>query len=121
MDDGGLSQKKRDGKVHANELMLNTGLDKQKNQIIIDYFKDVWGINFNQYKNKSVYRLACGTKEARKFIQIVKPYVEQVDCMKYKLNVKPAISAHRAGTHIELCGNGEHSKNGNRIQSEDIV
>ena len=35
MDDGGLSQKKRNGVVHANELMLNTGLSKENNQIII--------------------------------------------------------------------------------------
>ena len=89
MDDGGLSQKKRNGVIYANELMLNTGLQKDDNQIIIDYFKEVWNIKFNQYKNKGVYRLACGTKEARKFIAIVKPYVEQVQCMKYKLNVKP--------------------------------
>lgn len=88
MDDGGLSQKKRNGIVHANELMLNTGLSKEDNQIIIDYFKEVWNIKFNQYKNKGVYRLACGTKEARKFVEIVKPYVEQVPSMLYKINVK---------------------------------
>ena len=41
MDDGGLSQKKRNGVIYANELMLNTGLQKDDNQIIIDYFKEV--------------------------------------------------------------------------------
>lgn len=41
MDDGGLSQKKRNGVIYANELMLNTWLQKDDNQIIIDYFKEV--------------------------------------------------------------------------------
>ena len=82
MDDGGLAQKKRNGKIYANELMLNTLLSKEENQIIIDYFKEVWGINFSQCKNRGRYRLRCGTREARKFISIIKPYVEQVECMK---------------------------------------
>lgn len=89
MDDGGLSKKKKNGKISGNELMLNTGLQKEENQIIIDYFKEVWDISFNQYKNHGVYRLACGTKEARKFIKIVKPYVEQVPSMLYKIDIKP--------------------------------
>jgi hypothetical protein len=88
MDDGGLSQKKRNGVVHANELMLNTHLTKSENQILIDYFKDKWNISFTQVKNKGWYRLRCGTKEARKFIKIVYPYVSQVPSMAHKLNVK---------------------------------
>ena len=89
MDDGGLSQKKRDGKLIANELMLNTHLSKEENQVIIDYFKEVWNINFSQCKNKNQYRLRCGTKEARKFIKIIKPFVSQVPSMFHKINVIP--------------------------------
>ena len=88
MDDGGLSQKRRNGKIIANELMLNTHTTKENNQILIDYFNEVWGIKFNQYKNKGWYRLACGTKQARLFLKIVRPFVSQVDCMKHKLNIK---------------------------------
>lgn len=90
MDDGGLSQKKRNGIVYANELMINTGIkNKDENQIIIDYFAEVWNIHFNQYKNKHVYRLACSTREARKFVKIVERYVKEVPSMIYKINVKP--------------------------------
>lgn len=89
MDDGGLSQKKRNGKIHANDLMLNTHTTKENNQILIDYFKETWGVSFTQAKNKNHYRLRCGTREARKFIDIVKPYVSQVKCMSHKLNIKP--------------------------------
>ncbi|MDH2363784.1 hypothetical protein [Priestia megaterium] len=87
MDDGGLSQKKRNGKVHANELILNTHLSKEDNQIIIDYFLETWNIKFSQVKNKGKYRLRCGTKQARKFIAIVEPYVKQVPSMQHKINI----------------------------------
>ena len=87
MDNGGLSQKKRNGKIYANELILNTHLDREDNQIIIDYFKEVWDIQFTQVKNRGLYRLRCGTKEARKFIKIVEPYVSQVESMSHKIQV----------------------------------
>ena len=89
MDDGGLAKKKRDGKIYANELMINTHISKEDNQIIIDYFKEKWGISFRQATTRGQYRLCCGTKEARKFIKIVKPYVEQVKCMHHKIDVLP--------------------------------
>lgn len=89
MDDGGLSQKKApSGIVKANDLMLNTHLTQADNQIIIDYFVETWGIQFTQVKNRGWYRLRCGTAEARKFISIVRPYVEQVPSMAHKLKLK---------------------------------
>lgn len=89
MDDGGLSQKKdKNGNIKANDLMINTHLSKEDNQVIIDYFSEVWDINFTQVKNRGHYRLRCGTKEARKFIKIVLPYVSQVPSMAHKVNVK---------------------------------
>lgn len=88
MDDGGLSQKKRNGNIIANDLMLNTGLSKDENQIIIDYFLEYWNIKFSQVKNNNCYRLRCGTKEARKFADIVKPYIKDIKCMHYKINIK---------------------------------
>lgn len=88
MDDGGLSQKKRDGVIVANDLILNTHLTKENNQIIIDYFNQRWNIKFTQVKNRGLYRLRCGTQEARKFIKIVEPYVSQVESMSHKLKVK---------------------------------
>ena len=88
MDDGGLSKKKKNGIIHANDLMINTGLQKEQNQIIIEYFAEVWDIRFTQVKNHNVYRLRCGTHEARKFIDIVRPYVEQVGCFNHKIDIK---------------------------------
>lgn len=88
MDDGSLIQKRKDGKVHANELYINTYVSKEENQVYIDYFKEVWDIQFSNALDKGKYRLRCSTKEARKFVEIVRPYVSQVNCMVYKLNVR---------------------------------
>lgn len=88
MDDGGLSQKKKNGKVHANDLIINTHLSREENQIIIDYFKEEWDIHFTQVKNKNSYRLRCGTREARKFISIVEPYIKNIKCMQHKIDIK---------------------------------
>lgn len=75
MDDGGLGVKYRNNKIHAFDLIINTHISKEENQVIIDYFKEVWYVQFTQCKNKNQYRLRCGTKEARKFIEIVRPYI----------------------------------------------
>jgi len=85
MDDGSLYPKKRNGKIHAYELVLCTYKSKKENQIIIDYFKNVYDINFTQVKARKYYRLRCGTKEARKFICIVKKYI--IPSMQYKINI----------------------------------
>lgn len=88
MDDGSLSQKKRDGVVRANDLTISTYTTKENNQVLIDYFWEVWGVRFSQRSNKGKFLLRCGTTEARKFIDIVREYVEQVPSMAHKLRIK---------------------------------
>ena len=85
MDDGCLSPQKRNGKIHAYQLIINTYLSYEENQVIVDYFKEVWNINFTIVKDKGKSRIRCGTREARKFIEIVKPYI--VLSMEYKINI----------------------------------
>jgi hypothetical protein len=82
-DDGSLTAKKRGGKIHAYDLTLNTYLSKSQNEIIISYFKEVWSINWGLSKSKGKYRLRMGTKEARKFIKLIEPYI--VPDMRYKI------------------------------------
>lgn len=85
MDDGGLSAKKKNGKIHAYDLFINTHISREENQIIIDYFSEKWGINFKPHKNKGFYRLRIGTMEARKFIRIIEPYI--IPSMEYKIAI----------------------------------
>ena len=85
MDDGNLSQEKdKNGNVKAYKLGIATYLSKEENQVIVDYFKEKWNLEFHSHKDGNHYRLRMGTKEARKFLQLVRPYVN-IDCMKYKV------------------------------------
>lgn len=88
MDDGNLSAKKRNGKIHAYELFLNTHIIREENQVIIDYFKEVFDIQFHQVKNKGSYRLRMGTKEIVRFLPIITPYI--VPSMLYKVTMQPS-------------------------------
>lgn len=86
MDDGSLSYKKRDGEIHAREFTLNTYLSLEENQIIVDYFKEAWSIEFKIVKSKNHYRLRCGGREGWKLIKLIKPYI--VPCMLYKIDMQ---------------------------------
>ena len=88
MDDGHINYRKTNGKVHGFYIKIATCISKEELQIIIDYFKEVWDIEFYMFhegKKENSYSLCCGTKEGIKFINIVKPYVEQVPSMIHKI------------------------------------
>lgn len=84
MDDGCLYAKKRNGKIHGWELYLNTYLSDEENLVIINYFKTKWNINWKLNHDKDKSRLRCSTKEGRKFLDIVRPYMLPIKCMQYK-------------------------------------
>jgi hypothetical protein len=83
MDDGSLSAKRRAGKIHAHELHLATYTSPEQNQIIIDFFRETYGICFTKRVNKGLYTLRCGTQEAKKFCELIREYVHP--SMAYKL------------------------------------
>jgi len=86
MDDGCLNIRKTKDKIHGFYIRIATCLPKNELQIVIDYFKEVWNISFYPIsEGKNTYSLCCGTKEGIKFIEIVKPYVEEVPSMCYKI------------------------------------
>ena len=88
MDDGHINYRKTNGKVHGFYIKIATCIPKEELQIIIDYFKEVWDIEFYMFhegKKENSYSLCCGTKEGIKFINIVKPYVEQIPSMIHKI------------------------------------
>jgi len=85
MDDGSLIAKKRNGKIHAFELYISTYLSKEENQVLIDWLFDTYKVKFNQNQSKGKYRLRCSTHEARKFIELVKPFI--VPCLEYKVSM----------------------------------
>lgn len=86
MDDGCINFRKTDDRIHGFYIKISTCVPENEIQIIIDYFKEVWDINFYKIsEGKNTYSLCCGTKEGIKFINIVKPYVEQIPSMVYKI------------------------------------
>lgn len=84
MDDGGLGiSNQGEGKAPIVSLYLNTYLTDVEHDIIINYFKVNYGIEFKKNKNKGMYRLRIGKKQARKFAKIIKPYI--LPMFEYKL------------------------------------
>lgn len=79
-----------DGHININAgriyVKLATCTTKENNQVLIDYFKSKWGINFYTFKEgKETFSICCGTAEAKKFISIVKPYILEIPSMWYKV------------------------------------
>lgn len=88
MDDGCINYRKTNNKIHGFYIRIATCIPKEELQIVIDYFKEVWNIQFYMFhegRKENSYSLCCGTKEGIKFINIVKPYVEQVPSMIHKI------------------------------------
>lgn len=91
MDDGGVGYQRARGKIKCTQLGLYTSLTKENNQILSDFIRERWGVSFYICKAGNWTKLMCGTKQARVFVEIVRPYVEQVPCMAYKLVIKPDV------------------------------
>lgn len=86
MDIGCINIRKSKNKIHGFYIRIATCLPEKELQVIIDYFKEVWNISFYKIsEGKGTYSLCCGTKEGIKFINIVKPYVQQVPSMIHKI------------------------------------
>ena len=88
MDDGHINIRVNNGKPCGFYIKISTCEPKSEVQTIIDYFREVWNINFymiHEGKKEDSYSLCCGTKEGLKFIDIIKPYVSQVPSMIHKI------------------------------------
>lgn len=118
MDDGCINiRKDKNGRPMGFYIKIATCLPKQELQIIIDYFKEVWDINFYMFhegRKKDSYSLCCGTKEGIKFINIVKPYVSQVPSMIHKITYDLSQRRRSLDVHQKV-------EIGDAIKSEDIV
>lgn len=89
MDDGFINineSKQRHGSIQRN-IKISTCVDEETCSMIIKYFKEKWNVEFRPFLEKSkLYSIATRTNEdSDKFISIVKPYVEQVPSLLYKI------------------------------------
>lgn len=89
MDDGFINineSEQRHGSIQRN-IRISTCVDEETCNMIIQYFKEKWNIEFRPFLEKSkLFSIATKTnKDSDKFIEIVKPYIEQVPSMLYKI------------------------------------
>ncbi|MCL1468830.1 hypothetical protein [Argonema galeatum] len=101
LDDGSLSYKRREGKIHGRELTLNTYCSEAEAQLVKIYFEEQWDIHWTVVPNKSWWRLRMGAKEGRKLISLIDPFV--TDCMRYKIDLKLKDTASATAPDIP-CG-----------------
>ena len=90
MDDGSLIPHSftKEGSIRALKLRLHTSNFTYDEHVIMKKYFEERDIHFNITKDKIYYCLSTGRKESiMNFIEIVKPFVNLIECMKYK--VKP--------------------------------
>lgn len=89
MDDGHINiRKDKNKRPMGFYIKISLCEPKEEVQIVIDYFKEKWGINFYMFhegRKENSFSICCGTKEGLKFISLVRPYVEQVPSMLHKI------------------------------------
>ncbi|WP_254567435.1 LAGLIDADG endonuclease [Oscillatoria sp. HE19RPO] len=98
LDRGSKSFKKRNGKIHALEVYLNTDLSEWENEIIIDYFSEIWGFKWGLSKTSDAYRLRMGTQEGKRFLAFITPYVP--DSLRYKVQPSSNVTATTYGPPV---------------------
>ena len=127
MYDGHINIRRgKEGQVHGFYIKISTCRPKKEVQVIIDYFKEVWSINFYMFhegRKKDSYSICCGTKEGLKFIELVKPYVQQIPSMLHKIQFD--LSQRKKALYNKASWSSEerksHEMHSTRRSSEDIV
>lgn len=80
-----------DGGVQSNQAYFATG-EVPFNEVLI--LKKALEVNFSlqtttRYSSGKAVGLLVRRKDCGKFISLIEPYVKEVPCMKYKLNISP--------------------------------
>lgn len=81
MDDGSLTAKKRNGVIHAYDLTISTYCSKEECERFIEKLSE-YGLKFTLKFNRGLYSIRCGTKSARRFIELIKPYCPNLECFR---------------------------------------
>lgn len=82
LDDGSLCAKKRNGKIHAYDLVISTYCSQEECERLIQNLKEKYNLSFTLKHNKGRYSIRCGTREARKFLALISPLVPDFNCFK---------------------------------------
>lgn len=86
-DDGQMRYIKRNGEIQGREIRISThGFTEAEHVIMKKYFSVVWDIEFRINRDRQYYYLICAATQAKKFIEIIKPYIHP--SMVYKIDFK---------------------------------
>lgn len=88
MDDGFINvntSKYRSSIQHT--IKISTCVDENTANMMVQYFKERWDINFKSFiEKKKYYSIRTSTEsDCSKFIELIKPYIFQVPSMLYKI------------------------------------
>lgn len=88
MDDGcmNINESKQRSSTQCN-IKIATCVKEDEVEEIIEYFKERWDISMRKFKEgKGTFSISTSAeKDTLKFIDIIKPYVEQVPSLLYKI------------------------------------
>ena len=91
MDDGSCSLKSDSNHYFRGaNINLSTYISMGDNEMIVDYFKKRWGVNWyiGKGKGENSYRLCMSTIEGRKFFNLISDYI--LPSLSYKINLPEA-------------------------------
>ncbi len=77
--------------ISTRPIILNThGFTEEENEVIKDYFKDFWDIEckVKPERTRGLFCIYMNTTNARKFVDIVRPYVLCVPSMHHKIDFR---------------------------------
>lgn len=73
-----------DGSNNGGSLTLNThSFSIEDQNVIIDFLKEKYSINSKLVKDRHQWKIAIGTRDYRKFLDIIAPHVPKI--MIYKI------------------------------------
>lgn len=84
MDDG--SYLKTNGKKRTNIALYHKFNNLDEKNFLIKFFKDKFGMDCKIYSRPTCEVIRFNTESSKKFIRIIKHYVESIPCMRYKIN-----------------------------------
>lgn len=90
MDDGhiNINESIQRGNSVQHTVKISTCVTEESVEEIIKYFDEVWDIHMRKMKEKVFYSISTSTeKDCFKFLELVKPYVEQVPSLLYKTRI----------------------------------
>ena len=88
MDNGCLSLGRKNGKINRRNIFLNTqGFGLEGNLLIQQWLLSKYEISSNINQNRG-FRLRLNTSNTLKFVEIIAPFVSEIPCMQYKIDLQ---------------------------------